>query len=142
MSTSATTRFLRPTGIDSYEVHINGYVAATIWRAANNTDDPFGAAFTDPDKTRLGYDSNPVRLATRIAEGEFDSKIEDARFEVITCDEPEMGRTHTVVIYAHPSQQEVDRFTTDDAHGAVEAFREVQTTPIEERWAIYGARGW
>lgn len=142
MSTTTTTRFLRRIGIDSYEAHINGYVAAIIWRAGNSTDDPFGAAFTDPDKTLLGYDSDPVRLATRIVDGEFDSRIADARCEVISWNDQEMGCTHTVVIYAHPSQQEIDRFTTDDPHGAIEALREVQAIPTEERWAIYAARSW
>lgn len=143
MTTSATaTRFLRSTDIDSYEVHINGYHAATIWREDNDSDRSFAAAFPDPDNTLLGHDSNPIRLATRIADGEFDSKIADVRFAVLPCDDPEMGCTHTVVIYAHPSQQEVDRFTTDDPYGAVQAYREVQTIPMDERWAIYAARGW
>jgi hypothetical protein len=139
---TSISRFLRPTGIDEYEVHINGYVAATIWRVGNRTDDPFGAAFTDPDNSFLGHDANPLRLAMRIADGEFDSKVNDARFEIIPWDEPEMGCTHTVVIYAHPSQQEVERFTTEDPHGAVQAFREVQMIPMEERWEMCFARGW
>lgn len=139
---SLTTRFLRPTGPDSYEVYVAGHAAAIIWRAGSDVDALFVAALRSADTTFLGYDSTPIRLAKRIAKGEFDCKIEEVRLEVMPCDEPEVGCTHIITVYAHPSQQEVDRFATDDPHRALEALREVETVSMEQRWAIYAARGW
>lgn len=73
----------------------------------------------------------------------------DFFFEIIPLPEPEMGATHLVIQtewrVAPPDEtwpvetlvpgDEIDRWTTDDPYGAVEAARECQAISLEERWA-------
>ena len=52
-----------------------------------------------------------------------------------------MGCTHLVVMIGDEGE-EIERFTTDDPYGAVEAARYCQALPLEQRWAEDAARGW
>jgi hypothetical protein len=65
----------------------------------------------------------------------------DFRFEITPIEEPEMGCTHLVVVIGDEGE-EIERFTTDDPYGAVEAAREAQAFTLEERFAMYAERGW
>lgn len=80
----------------------------------------------------------------------------DFRFEILAMEEPELGETHRVTMVAWdlaaPDEtwpcetlvegEVLESFTTDDPYGAVEAAREAQTIPFEERMATYAERGW
>lgn len=71
----------------------------------------------------------------------------DFRFEIIESPEPELGATHLVIVHeldrdGNDTGLELERFTTDDPYGAVEAAREAQTTTLEERFTMYAERGW
>lgn len=71
----------------------------------------------------------------------------DFRFEIRAIDEPEMGCTHIVILReldaaGNDTGVVLDRFTTDDPYGAVEAAREAQEYTLEERFDIYAQRGW
>jgi len=66
----------------------------------------------------------------------------DFRFEITEVPEPEMGCTHLVVVIEHGTEIELERFTTDNPWGAVEAAREAQAIPLEERLDMYAERGW
>jgi hypothetical protein len=48
------------------------------------------------------------------------------------------------LLYGSPGDQgaEIERFTTDDPYGAVEAAREAQSLTLEERFDLYADRGW
>jgi len=70
----------------------------------------------------------------------------DFRFEIIEHEEPEMGCTHTVIV--HETDDDggdtgvvLERFTTDDPYGAVEAAREAQAFTLEERFERYAEMG-
>ena len=65
----------------------------------------------------------------------------DFRFEIIEIEEPEMGCTH-LVIQIDDQGEEIERFTTDNPYGAVEAAREAQAFTLEERLDMYAERGW
>jgi hypothetical protein len=65
----------------------------------------------------------------------------DVRFYITPVPEPELGCTHLVVI-VDDAGAAVERFTTDDPYGAVEACREAQTMTLEERFDYYAERGW
>lgn len=58
----------------------------------------------------------------------------DFRIEIDAWDEPELDCTHTVY-FIDDRGFLMESFTTDDPHGAVEAARYCQTTPLEQRWA-------
>ena len=58
----------------------------------------------------------------------------DFRFEILALPEPEMCCTHLVVMIDDEGE-EIERFTTDDPYGAVEAARYCQAVPLEQRWA-------
>ena len=76
----------------------------------------------------------------------------DFRFEIITLPEPELGCTHRVrqierVVTPADDQWPVatlvdgdvmEDFTTDDPYGFVEAAREAQAHPLEERLEPFG----
>jgi hypothetical protein len=75
------------------------------------------------------------------------SSENDFRFEIEEVPEPEMGCTHLVtmieLVVMPPDEtwpvetvidgEIIERFTTDDPYGAVEAAREVQVFTFEER---------
>jgi hypothetical protein len=63
------------------------------------------------------------------------------RFEIIELEEPELGATH-LVITIDDKGEEIERFTTDNPYGAVEAAREAQSLTLEERFDFYADRGW
>jgi hypothetical protein len=48
------------------------------------------------------------------------------------------------LLYGSPGDhgEEIERFTTDDPYGAVEAAREAQSLTLEERFDLYADRGW
>lgn len=138
------TRSLRRLSPATFQVIIDGFIAA-ILRQVSPTSIEIWIERTEPfllitltDLTKLT--TNPVGIAKRLAEGEFD---DDFRFAIYPWEEPEMDATHTVVHISTPSQIVIDTFTTNDPYGAVEAAREAQATPdLEERWAMYAERGW
>lgn len=65
----------------------------------------------------------------------------DFRFIIQALDEPEIGCTHLVIVVGDDGE-DIERFTTDDPYGAVEAAREAQAFTLEERFDMYAARGW
>lgn len=129
------TRSLRRLTAARFQVLINDLVAAVLHVTPAGVD-----VFIEADTVRLlvSVKGTVADVARRLAEGEFD---DDFRFEIYPWDEPEMGCTHTLVQIATPSQIEVERFTTDDPYGNIEAAREAQAIPFEERMAIYADRG-
>lgn len=59
----------------------------------------------------------------------------DFRFEIIAFEEPEMGSTHLVIQHETTDAGvdtgvEMERFTTDDPYGAVEAARVSQASQV------------
>lgn len=84
-----------------------------------------------------GYD--PVGLAKRLADGEFDH---DFRFEYVANPEPDQpSDMYFISRFATPSQQELESFTTDDPGREIGAARYCQTVPLEERWAADAEAG-
>lgn len=68
---------------------------------------------------------------------------EDFRFEITRNPEPDDPSTlYFVEVFAVPSGERLESFTTSDPYGAVEAAREAQAIPFEERMALYADRGW
>jgi len=65
----------------------------------------------------------------------------DVRFEITALNEPELGCTHFVIVVDDRGEA-VERFTTDNPYGAVEACREAQAFTLEERFELYAERGW
>ena len=74
----------------------------------------------------------------------------DFRFEIEPIEEPEMGCTHIVTMIENGPNGErleateltvLDRFTTDNPYGAVEAAREAQAYSLEERFDLYAEMG-
>lgn len=68
--------------------------------------------------------------------------INDFRFIIETMPEPELGATYMVTVVAHGSGRQLERFTTDHPYDEVEAAREAQAIPFEERMDMYAERGW
>lgn len=67
----------------------------------------------------------------------------DFRFEITVNPEPDdPSTTHFVEVFGVPSGERLEAFTTGDPYGAVEAAREAQAIPFEERMALYADRGW
>ena len=66
----------------------------------------------------------------------------DFRFEIEAIPGPEMGCTHLVTVIEHGTENILERFTTDDPYGAVEAAREAHAFTLEERFDMYAERGW
>ncbi len=70
----------------------------------------------------------------------------DFRFEIVEYEEPEVSCTHLVIVHETRDGQDtgtiLERFTTDDPCGAVEAAREAQEFTLEERFDLYAERGW
>ena len=56
-------------------------------------------------------------------------------------EEPELGAIHLVITIDDKGEQ-IERFTTDNPYGAVEAAREAQSLTLEERFDLYADRGW
>lgn len=59
--------------------------------------------------------------------------LDDFRFDITALPEPELGATHIVLVIAHGSGRVLERHITDDPYGLVEAAREAQAIPYEER---------
>lgn len=165
MSNSPTpTRFLRRQG-DSFQVIINTHVepttdeereygpvrvtgrrpldepVATI-QPSVRSDVRSGSSIYqvfDAQGAYLASGNDPVALAKRLADGEFDN---DFRFEITTNPEPDdPGSTHFLVQYSVPSQREMIHLTTGDPYGFIEAARERQAVPdLEDRLALYAER--
>ena len=63
----------------------------------------------------------------------------DFRFEITLLEEPDPGCTHLVVMIGDQGEV-LERFTTDNPYGAVEAAREAQEFTLEERLDMAFAR--
>lgn len=131
------TRCLRPLSSDRYQVIINNLVAAVLLATADGAD-----IFILADEVRklTSAQGELLDIARRLAEGEFDN---DFRFEITRNPEPDdPASMYFVAIYATPSQQVTERYTTDRPYDDVAAAREAQAIPFEERMALYAERGW
>lgn len=147
MNSTETSNFLRPLGNDQYAVFIDGEQVATfdirLEEGRFTYTERVYITGTDnqviADVEINGEDSH-VRLAQRLADGEFDN---DFRYEITPNPEPsEPADLFFVRRIATPSQKVIESFTTDDPYRDVEAAREVQNIPMEERWDMYAERGY
>lgn len=67
---------------------------------------------------------------------------DDVRFEVVRNPEPDdAASTHWLGMYSHHTGELIESHITGDPYGFIEAFREVQCIPLEERLDMYAARG-
>lgn len=68
---------------------------------------------------------------------------DDVYFKVEANPEPDdAASTHWLGMYSHLTDELVESHITGDPYGFIEAMREAQAIPMEERWAMYADRGW
>lgn len=130
-----TPRCLRPLSATRFQVIIADRVVAILDTVAAFATDIYILA-NEVELLETVDDADPVNVAHRLAEGEFDN---DFRFEIVTNPEPDQpSNMYFVSQIATPSQIVTEAFTTDDPYSAVEAAREAQMFTFEERLGEFG----
>lgn len=132
--------FLRPLRADVFQVHINDTVAAIVRQTGAFTIE----VWTLRDAPHLLVtlsDADPVNVAHRIAEGEFD---DDFRFDI--SDAPDEDGNYWLEQIATPSQTSLYSSLMHDPYGFVAAERQCQAErrafpELEDRLDHYAEMG-
>jgi hypothetical protein len=127
-------RRLRRVATAAWGISVNDETIGTVQEPTTGTFYAYPSTMFDgPAATRYFRDTTAVGAARALCEW-AEGQLDDFFFDIDAIDEPEMGATHVVAIAARGSGRLIERFTTDDPYGAVEAARYCQSTPLEARW--------